>query len=131
MRGVITWSVLVVLNLVTPIVVASEALNQTSFNSIPTFTWKKMGVVIDNGAPGEPDHVAASSAYVMYDNNTYKIWYSAYDGNTWRGILYATSIVGHTFTKHGAVLNVGVPGDMDDDFVRDPMVLKNSQGLYE
>ncbi|MHA1961657.1 MAG: PKD domain-containing protein [Candidatus Thorarchaeota archaeon] len=131
MRGVITWSVLVVLNLVTPIVVASEALNQTSFNSIPTFTWKKMGVVIDNGAPGEPDHVAASSAYVMYDNNTYKIWYSAYDGNNWRGILYATSIDGHTFTKHGAVLNVGVPGDMDDDFVRDPMVLKNSQGLYE
>lgn len=131
MRGVATWSVLVVLSLVTPIVVASEALDQTSFNSIPTFTWKKMGVVIDIGAPGEPDHVSASSAYVMYDNNTYKIWYSAYDGNNWKGILYATSIDGHSFTKHGIVLDVGAPGDMDDDFVRDPSVVKNGQGLYE
>jgi hypothetical protein len=120
-----------VLNLVTPVVVVVDVLDETSLNSIPVFTWQKMGVVIDIGLPGEPDYVAASSPYVMYDENMYKMWYSAYDGNQWKGLLYATSTDGLTFTKHGIVLGVGAPGEMDDDFVRDPSVLKNDQGLYE
>lgn len=90
-----------------------------------------MGVVIDNGPPGEPDHVAASSACILYDNNLYRMYYSGYDGNSWKGILYADSIDGLTFTKHGVVLETGAPGEMDDDFVRDPAVIKNDQGTYE
>ncbi len=120
-----------VLNLITPVVVVVDILDETSPNSIPVFTWQKMGVVIDIGLPGEPDHVAASTAYVMYDENMYKMWYSAYDGNEWKGLLYATSTNGLTFTKHGVVVGVGAPGEMDDDFVRDPSVLKNDSGLYE
>lgn len=92
--------------------------------------WKKMGVVVDVGNPGELDDVSASTAFAIFDENMYKLWYAAYDGSTWR-IMYATSPDGLSFAKQGVVLEPGAPGDYDDDFGRDPMVLRNDQGVYE
>jgi PKD repeat protein/predicted GH43/DUF377 family glycosyl hydrolase len=95
-----------------------------------SFEWVKKGVVVDVGAPGEPDDVSASTASIIYDNGTYKVWYSAYDGSTWT-VMYAESSDGLSFTKYGVVMEPGQPGDMDDDWARDPNVLKNDQGFYE
>ncbi len=95
--------------------------------------WIKMGLIVDVGNPGDPDDKCASAGHVIFDQGLYKIWYSAYNQPTatW-SIMHATSPDGMTFTKQGVVLQVGAPGEMDDDFVRDSMVLRNDDtGLYE
>jgi hypothetical protein len=115
--------------LCTPILAVDESKNPSGNPDLPIF-WIKMGVVIDVGNPGEPDDVQASSGYVIFDEDLYKFWYSAFDGST-TSIMYATSPDGLTFTKHGIVMEPGDPGDYDDDFARDPMVLRNDQGTYE
>lgn len=125
------WSVFLVVSLITPVVIPINVVDgDFGWNSRIEFIWKKMGVVIDIGNTGEPDDVSASSGYVIFDENMYKFWYTAFDGSTTR-IMYATSTDGLTYTKYGVVMEPGAPGEYDDDWARDPMVLRNDQGTYE
>lgn len=79
--------------------------------------WTKEGVNIPLGGGGDDD-VHMVSPRVVYENATYKMWYG---GATGLGqvykIFYATSPDGFTWTKHGVVLDVGSPGQLDDQKV--------------
>ncbi|MEA3273314.1 MAG: hypothetical protein U9Q72_01815 [Patescibacteria group bacterium] len=56
-------------------------------------------------------------------NRMYHMWYSGYDGSTWR-IFYATSMDGEVpWQKHGVVLDVGDEGDCDNIHVSEPTVV--------
>lgn len=86
--------------------------------------WTKEGVNIPLGGGGDDDaHMI--SPVVIHENGTYKMWYS---GATGLGqvykIYYATSPDGNTWTKWGLVLDVGLPGELDDQKVSFHYVMK-------
>jgi hypothetical protein len=56
------------------------------------------------------------------------MWYEAHDGTTWR-IAHATSPDGMTWTRHGAVLEPGAAGSLDERGARHPVVVARSGGL--
>ncbi|KKP70169.1 hypothetical protein A2X44_00475 [candidate division CPR3 bacterium GWF2_35_18] len=56
------------------------------------------GCVIPLGSSGETDDVHAFSGYVIKDNETYKMWYTGYDGLRYQ-IHYTTSPDGAIWTK--------------------------------
>lgn len=131
------WAIIViavlVVSLSTPAFTPSGSVDEKPIlNWGEAIRWIKMGVVVDVGGPGDPDEVSAGSGFVLFDDGIYKMWYAAYSQTTtiWC-IMYATSPDGLTFSKQGVVLEVGAPGEMDDDFVRDSMVLRNAGGTYE
>ena len=70
----------------------------TSANCI-TWTVDSSPVLI-TGSTGLWDYKAVTEPSVINDNGVYKMWYSGYDGNTWR-IGYATSTDGITWAKYG------------------------------
>ena len=86
--------------------------NHYSYNLTDLFTpyldynlpWEKKGVVMSPTLSQESERIAYP--YVLKENGTYKMWYSGYDGNTYR-ILYATSTDGYTWNKHGVVIDTG------------------------
>ncbi|MCK5292012.1 MAG: hypothetical protein KAR39_08365 [Thermoplasmata archaeon] len=134
MRGTILLAVLLVLSFSIPVHITAD-IDEDDSTTIwgEEIRWIKMGLIVDVGNPGDSDDTCASAGHVIFDEGLYKIWYSAYNQPTatW-SIMYATSPDGMTFTKQGIVLQVGAPGEMDDDFVRDSMVLRNDDsGLYE
>jgi alpha-tubulin suppressor-like RCC1 family protein/predicted GH43/DUF377 family glycosyl hydrolase len=89
--------------------------------------------VFNIGSPGSWDDYSVSEPCVIKESNgTYKMWYSGYDGTTWR-IGYATSGDGITWTKYlyNPVLNVGSAGAWDDYNVVYQTVLKDSDGIYK
>ncbi len=93
-------------------------------------TWTKMGLVQDLGTPGDPDDSRADSGSVIFDEGIHKVWYSGYDGAHWR-VLYSTSPDGVAWTKQGVVLDLGSPGEFDDDSVMSPSVLRKDNGTYQ
>jgi hypothetical protein len=92
--------------------------------------WVKVGMVMDIGAPGDADSLGAAPRSVIFDEGVYKLWYGGNDGVNWRS-MYATSVDGLVWTKHGVVLDIGPPGSFDDEYASFPSVLKNDQGTYE
>ncbi|TLZ46627.1 MAG: hypothetical protein E6K19_00675, partial [Methanobacteriota archaeon] len=69
----------------------------------------KAGVVVPNGPPGTADSVYARTPFVLREaDGTYKMWYSGLDGYRNR-MLYATSVDGISWTKHGVIMDVLVP----------------------
>lgn len=92
--------------------------------------WIKMGMILDIGNPGDPDSVNAAGGFVMIDDGIYKMWYNGLDG-TYIRIMYAISSDGLTWTKHGVVVDLGNPGDFDDEYAKDASVLRNDHGTYE
>ena len=89
--------------------------------SVNPISWIKMGMILDIGDPGDPDSVNAAGGFVMFDDGIYKMWYNGLDG-TYIKIMYATSSDGLTWTKHGVVVDLGDPGDFDDEYVKDASV---------
>jgi hypothetical protein len=83
--------------------------------------WTKHGAVLDPGP--SPENVNVHYPCVMKDGAVYKMWYSAYDGSSYR-IFYATSPDGLTWSRQGLVLDIGPSGSYDDDFAYGPFVLK-------
>ena len=72
--------------------------------------------VINHGDPGNWDDEEVMHPYVLFEDNTYKMWYNGHDGDTQR-ILYATSPDGRIwtrFTQH-PMLEPGLPGQWDDN----------------
>ena len=81
--------------------------------------------VIDLGmAPDNSDDASAYSPCVLKDGGMYKMWYSGQQRTTDPyKTLYATSMDGITWTKHGIVLNVGPPGERDERDAYAPSVI--------
>jgi hypothetical protein len=96
----------------------------------PDIIWIKKGMVLDIGNPGDADSLFASGGWVIYDEDMYKIWYTGGDGDNWR-IMYATSPDGIAWTKFGVVVDLGDPGDLDDDYAAAPSVMKCADGTYK
>ncbi|MFH0815438.1 MAG: M20/M25/M40 family metallo-hydrolase [Methanobacteriota archaeon] len=84
--------------------------------------WTKHGVVLSPGASGEMDSTHTADCSVVKINGTYKMWYSAHNGTTYR-IMHATSPDGENWTKVGLALDLGSPGTYDDAWVANPEVL--------
>ena len=79
--------------------------------------------VLNIGANGEWDDVNVTSPAVIKDSSGYKMYYSGYDGATWR-IGLATSMDGIQWQKEptGPVLSVGDTGTFDVHDVFAPSV---------
>lgn len=83
------------------------------------FTWNDQGVVLDIGAPGDPDSLYVYFPTVMIETDgTYIMFYSPSDGNPYNNleIHYATSSdgMGASWTKKGLALEHGDKGDYDE-----------------
>jgi predicted GH43/DUF377 family glycosyl hydrolase len=86
--------------------------------------------VLDLGVPGEWDDYHVFYPFVLFEDGTYKMWYSGSDGSNYR-IGYATSPDGIVWTKYaGNPLDLDTPGEWDDYSVSAPSVLFED-GLYK
>lgn len=66
-------------------------------------------MILDVGSYGSADSGFARWPFVLKESDgSYKMWYSGYDGSQNR-ILFATSVDGVHWVKHGVSLDVGVP----------------------
>lgn len=79
----------------------------------------------------------AEGASVTKDGTTYKMWYGGYQvpafgTASWR-IGYATSTDGVGWVRYScsAVLGLGTSGAWDDNYVKDPTVIKESSNSYK
>jgi len=88
------------------------------------WTKYKGNPVLDLGADGEWDDIHVYSPSVLFEDGVYKMWYTGYDGYSYR-IGYATSLDGIVWTKYkgNPVLDLGSPGEWDDGHVSGPSVL--------
>ncbi|MBN1669111.1 MAG: hypothetical protein JW862_18600 [Anaerolineales bacterium] len=87
--------------------------------------------VLDVGLPGEWDSLGFEAPYVIKDGpNSYKMWYSGNDGDTWR-IGYATSSDGIHWAKYAGnpIIDLGVD-DWNNVAVLHPSVLYEG-GMYK
>src|SRR5574341_1780643 len=68
--------------------------------SIASSNWQKYpgNPVLNIGQAGSWDSRGAMSSSVLFNGNIYKMWYSGYDGSSWK-IGYATSNDGINWTK--------------------------------
>jgi len=81
--------------------------------------------VLDVGPPGSWNDTQVGTPSVIFENDTFKMWYGGHDGNIVR-IGYATSLDGAIWNKdtiHSPVLPVGAPGEWDDEKVYCPSVV--------
>ncbi len=68
---------------------------------------------------------------VLYEDDLFKMWYSAYDATAGKySIFYATSPDGSTFTRQGLALAPGQLGEMDPSGGLRPVVLKMPDETY-
>jgi predicted GH43/DUF377 family glycosyl hydrolase len=82
------------------------------------------GCVFDFGPFGAWDYNGIEDAMVVFDGNTYMMWYSGHDGSNSR-IGFATSIDGINWTRYSGnpVLDLGPSGYWDDLLVHEPAVV--------
>ncbi|UCH90156.1 MAG: hypothetical protein JSV49_05840 [Thermoplasmata archaeon] len=82
--------------------------------------------VLDIGPPESWDDAHVSTPTIIYDGDTYRMWYSGHDGSTNR-IGYATSSDGYKWSKYASnpVLDLGTGVSWDDISVFSPTVLFN------
>ena len=89
--------------------------------------WTKYpGPVLGLGAAGTWDDAGTMNPSVIKDGDTYKMWYTGYDGSK-RRIGYAISADGISWGKPGLipVLDVGSAGTWDSVSVSAPWVIKD------
>ena len=84
-------------------------------------TWTKRGTVL---SPYGSQEKGIHYPCVILDGSTYKMWYSGYDGSSFR-IFYATSPDGLSWTRQGLAIDLGPSGALDDYQVTTPFVLKD------
>ena len=96
------------------------------------YSWTKNpgNPVLDVGTAGSWDDAGVWAPNVMFEYNTYKMWYSGYDG-TYLSIGYAYSGDGVHWVKYGnnPVVRHGPPGSFDSHSAGEASVV-NSQGRY-
>ena len=84
------------------------------------------------GGAGAFDEYGQADPTVIYDGTgDWKMWYDAQKSDsTWYSLGYSTSADGITWSKYGAVLDVGAEGAWDDSFVHHPCVIKEGSTYY-
>ena len=87
-------------------------------------TWTDHQLALDIRVEGTYDTVHAYAPSVIKENDTYKMWYSVYDGVNYR-ILYAASIDGISWSDHQLALDIAVEGTYDTTRVLHPCVMKD------
>lgn len=104
----------------------SVANGGTSFlQTICGTDWTVQGHALKLGESGEYDDGGIRKGTILRDtDHTYKLWYSGYDQLNWR-ILYAESQDGINWARHGVTVDLGEPGDPDDENVLRPTVIKD------
>ncbi len=97
-------------------------------------TWTKHGSnpILDAGALGTWDQSGPGSPSVAFDDTSYHMWYDATDSSGSIRIGYATSPDRITWTKHGGnpVLDIGSPGEWDDEGIFNPMVIFDNTTIH-
>ncbi len=106
----------------------------TSSNGID-WTKETNNPVLVPGAAGDWDEENVAGAYVMLDEDIYKMWYHGGIGGIGPGqieqIGYATSVDGVTWTKHpGNPILTVTPGTWEEQKVIDPCVIRQDS-VYE
>jgi predicted GH43/DUF377 family glycosyl hydrolase len=91
-----------------------DGINWTPYEANP---------ILHPGTAGSWDDNHLANPNVIFNNNLYKMWYAASDGNNYR-IGYATSPDGLIWTKYegNPVMDLGPEGSWDDSAVYDPCV---------
>jgi gluconolactonase len=81
--------------------------------------------VMVGGPEGSWDEGGISGVDVLFDGETYKMWYCGQDSSAWGRIGYATSTDGITWTKHenNPVLDLEEISDWNCDAVSSPVVI--------
>jgi sucrose-6-phosphate hydrolase SacC (GH32 family) len=97
-------------------------VNIRLYTSTDLVTWTEVGVVITVGAEGTYDGTYLSTATVIKDGSTYKMWYGGHGGDMWR-IIYATSTDGITWSNHQLALTNGA--GFDSGSIYAPCVIKD------
>lgn len=91
----------------------------TVFGSYEGLIWER-----HPGNPFDLGVLDASSPWVIYDGQTFKMWYTGLlPSETSTQICYATSPDGVVWTPHGVVMEKGDPGSWDETSVAAPVVL--------
>jgi len=92
---------------------------------------KAIKLSINVNSEGTYDTSKAYGGCVIKESDTsYKMWYTGYDGTTWR-ILYCTSNDGKTWSNFQLVIDKGSEGTHDANGARYPSVVKESNTLYK
>lgn len=95
-------------------------------NSTDGLSWSKNGTVLYHGSVGEPDVSRALYQSVIFTEGEYKMWYSGYNGTTYR-IIYANSTDGLVWVKQGIVIDLGLPGTPDSMHAYSSSVVRTSE----
>jgi len=90
--------------------------------------WTKYGPVIEPGATGTWDDSGTGELSIIKDSNTYKLWYSGYDGVHGR-IGYATSNDGINWQKYAGnpVLDIVSSDSLENESVTEMSVIKDGK----
>lgn len=105
----------------------NDHLDNSSY--VGDVTDAKAEMVVDRNIEGTYDVVNIAGPAVIKDGSTYKMWYSGYDGTSWR-ILYADSSDGLTWANHQMVIDKNTEGVYDTDSAHVPYVIKEGS-LYK
>ena len=84
--------------------------------------------IMSPGLPGSPEANFVYPPYILFDGDTFRMWYSAHDFQEW-SINYATSTDGATWEKHPAnpLMRAAHDGRWDENFISEPSVLWNGE----
>ena len=102
--------------------------------STDPLNWSDHGIALDVGLPGDWDDEWLARPVVILDENIYKMWYSGYDEQMYEGPEgtfrggYATAPNPEsiwTIYESNPVLDIGAPGEWDDQWVRPSAVIKD------
>jgi hypothetical protein len=95
-------------------------------NSTDGLSWTKHGIALYHGQPFDQDSARASLQSVIFEDDEYKMWYSGYDGLSWK-IMYANSTDGLIWAKQGVVIDLGSQGSLDSAGAYSPSVIKTDE----
>jgi predicted GH43/DUF377 family glycosyl hydrolase/DNA-binding MarR family transcriptional regulator len=94
--------------------------------------WAKKGLALDIGDPSEPDDMHVSGAAVIKESDDlYRMWYSGHNEEEGYRILYAASSDETNWVRQGLAIDMGMPGENDDNGSAYPCVMKDDDGHYK
>ncbi len=92
--------------------------------SVDGINWRKQGLALDLGQPGDFDSANLLPGSVIYSQGLFKMWYWAH-GSNWR-VLSAVSKNGIDWEKKGLVLDLGEGRSLDCRGLAVPAVVEES-----
>ncbi len=94
-------------------------------------TWTKYGVVIPlGGLPGGTDDKHTAFKSVLKSNGEYRMFYGGSDTSNIFRIHLATSPDGIAWTKIGVIVDIGSPGDRDENSAACPNIIEIDDLYY-